>query len=126
MIDKNTHIVYITHIIYITYIAYITQIVYIILITYIIHLIKLTFKAYKKTDKIYFHNFFLYMKMLAGYYYKKKQQQKKSFQKRHVKGTKIFLKKKTKSANMLVSDIEIFLKKKKKRSVNMVVNNIKN
>ena len=82
MIDKNTHIVYITHIIYITYIAYITQIVYIILITYIIHLIKLTFKAYKKTDKIYFHNFFLYMKMLAGYYYKKKQQQKKKLSKK--------------------------------------------
>ena len=34
--------------------------------------------------------------------------------------------KKTKSANMLMSDIEIFLKKKKKRSVNMVVNYIKN
>ena len=32
---------------------------------------------------------------------------------------------KTKSANMLVSDTEIFLKKKKKRSNNMVVNNIK-
>ena len=43
--------------------------------------------------------------MLAGYYYKKKATKKKSFQKRHVKGTKIFLKKKkTKSVNMLVSD----------------------
>ena len=43
-----------------------------------------------------------------------------------VKGTKIFLKKKkSKSVNMLVNDIEIFLKKKKKRSVNMVVNDVK-
>ena len=39
--------------------------------------------------------------MLTGYYQKKT---KKSFQKRIVKGTKIFLKKKkAKSANMLVS-----------------------
>ena len=28
--------------------------------------------------------------------------------------------------HMLVSDLEIFLKKRKKRSINMVVNNIKN
>ena len=34
--------------------------------------------------------------------------------------------KKTKSANMLMSDTEISLKKKKKRSDNMVVNDIKN
>ena len=34
--------------------------------------------------------------------------------------------KKTKSANMLMSDTEISLKKKKKRSYNMVVNDIKN
>ena len=41
---------------------------------------------------------------------------KKGFQKRLVKGTKIFLKKKkTKSANMLLSNIEIFLKRKKKK-----------
>ena len=31
-------------------------------------------------------------------------------------------KKKVKSVNIVVSDIEIFLKKKKKRSVNIVVN----
>ena len=50
--------------------------------------------------------------MLAGYYKKTRN----SFQKRLVKGTKIFLKKKkTKSTNMLVSDIEIFLKKEKKK-----------
>ena len=50
---------------------------------------------------------------------------KKNFQKSLVKGTEIFLKNnKTKSANMLVNDVDIFLKKKK-RSVNMVVNNIK-
>ena len=50
-----------------------------------------------------------------------------SFQKKLVKGTKIFVKKKkTKGANMLVSNIEIFLKKEKKRSVNMVVKDMKN
>ena len=32
---------------------------------------------------------------------------------------------KKKGVNMLVSDIEIFLKKKKKRSVNIVMNSIK-
>ena len=60
--------------------------------------------------------------MLTGYYQKKT---KKSFQKRIVKGTKIFLKKKkAKSANMLVSYIEIFLNKKKK-NVYIVVNDIR-
>ena len=55
-----------------------------------------------------------------------KKLSRKGFQTRFMKGTKIFLKKKkTKSANMLVSNIEIFLKKKKKRNVNMVVNDIK-
>ena len=50
----------------------------------------------------------------------------KSFERKHVKGTKIFQReKKTKSDNMLVSDIEIFLKQKKERSVNMVVNDTK-
>ena len=58
--------------------------------------------------------------------YCKKKTTKKSFQKRFVKGTKVFLKKKkTKSNNMLVSEIEIFLKKEKKRSVNIVANDIK-
>ena len=58
------------------------------------------------------------------YNYDKKT--KKSFEKKPVKGTKIFLKnKKTKSDNMLLSEIEIFLKKKKKRRINMVVTNIK-
>ena len=48
--------------------------------------------------------------MLAGYY----QKPKKSLQKRHVEGIRIFFKnKKTKSINMLVNDIEIFLKKRK-------------
>ena len=52
-------------------------------------------------------------------YYKKT---KNSFQKILGKGNQnISKEKKTKSINMLVSDIEIFLKKKKKR-VNMVVN----
>ena len=60
--------------------------------------------------------------MLARYY----QKTKKSFQKRLVKGTKIFLQEEIpKSVNMLVSDIEIFLKKKMKRSLNKVAKDIK-
>ena len=86
-------------------------------------MIQLIFKAHKKTDKIFFHNFFyIYIKMLTDYY----QKNKESFQKRLLKGTKIFVKKKkTKSANMLASNIEIFLKKKQKRTSNMVVIDIK-
>ena len=46
-------------------------------------------------------------------YYKKKT--KKGFKKRPMKGIKIFQKKiKTKSENMIVNDIEIFLKMKHK------------
>ena len=49
---------------------------------------------------------------MANNYYKKAE---KSFKKKHVKGNKFFLKKKrTKSINMLVRDIEIFLNMKKK------------
>ena len=85
-------------------------------------MIQLIFKVHKKTDKIFFHNFFIYIKMLTDYY----QKNKESFQKRLLKGTKIFVKKKkTKKANMLMSDIEIFLKKKQKRTINMVVIDIK-
>ena len=47
------------------------------------------------------------------------------FQKRLVKGIKIFhKKKKAKSKNMVVKDIEIFLEKKKTISISMVVNDI--
>ena len=54
--------------------------------------------------------------MLIGYFQKNKERLSKKIL---VKGTKIFLeKKKTKSANLFVSDIEIFLK----RSVNIFVN----
>ena len=49
-------------------------------------MIKLIFKAYKKTDK----TIFLYIKMLKNII----KNTKKSFLKRLVKGTKIFLKKK--------------------------------
>ena len=45
---------------------------------------------------------------MTNNYYKKKRK-KKSFKKKHMKGTKIFLKKKkTKSVNTVVSDIKIF------------------
>ena len=52
---------YITHITYITHFIYIT------------HIVKLTFKAYQKTVKIFFHIFFLYIKMLNNYYQKYKE-----------------------------------------------------
>ena len=45
---------------------------------------------------------------------------KKSFKKQHVKGTKIFLKKKKTKVN-----VEIFLKKIKKKKVNMVVKDVR-
>ena len=49
---------------------------------------------------------------MTNNYYKKKP--KKSFKKKHVKGTEIFLKKKKpKNIRMLVSNIEIFLEMKK-------------
>ena len=51
--------------------------------------------------------------MLAGYHQKKKNKEKRqSLKKRLLKGIKIFLKRKTKSINMLVSNIKIFPKKK--------------
>ena len=42
---------------------------------------------------------------MTNNYYKKT---KKSFKKKHVKRTKIYLKKKKKSVNMVVNDIRIF------------------
>ena len=64
-----------------------------------------------QTGKIYFYISFLYIKELTRYYQKKT---KKGFQKRLVKGTKIFLKKKkkTKSVKMLMSYIEEIEKKR--------------
>ena len=60
--------------------------------------------------------------MLTGYQENKERLSKKACQR-----YQIFLKKKEpKSAKMLFSDIEIFLKNEKKKRVNMVVNNIKN
>ena len=58
--------------------------------------------------------------MLTGYY--KKNIEKLS--RRLSRDTKIFLKKKTKSTNLLVSDIEMLQKMKKKSSINMATNNI--
>ena len=68
--------------------------------------------------KYFFIIFFLLEKCLQDVTKKRK----KRLSKKVMKGTKIFLeRKKTKNADMLVSDIEIFLKKKEKRSVDMVV-----
>ena len=87
-------------------------------------MVKLVFKTYEKTDKMFYYNIFstyINVKRILS-----KKLSRKGFQTRLMKGTKIFLKKKkTKSTNMLMSNIEIFLKKKKKRNVNMVVNDIK-
>ena len=65
---------------------------------------KLVFKAYiKKLVKYFFWFYFLYIKILTAYFKKTK----KIFEKKLVKGTKIFLKKKkTKSSNILLSHIE--------------------
>ena len=60
--------------------------------------------------------------MLKNYYQKCKEKLQKEARERY---ENLSEEKKAKSANMIVSDIEIFLKKKKKRSVNMVVNDIK-
>ena len=52
---------------------------------------------------------------MTNNYCKKTKKNFTIIKKKHMKGTKIFLKKKkTKSTNMLVTKIEIFLKKKKK------------
>ena len=59
------HIIYKTNIVYITHITCITH------IAYITHMIKLIFKAHKKTDKIFFKFVFLYIKMTKNYYKKK-------------------------------------------------------
>ena len=73
-------------------------------------MVKLNFLKHIKTFETFFYNpFFQYIKM---------------FHKRLVIIFKIFLKKKAKSANMLVSDMKIFLNKKKKRSINMFTDNI--
>ena len=60
--------------------------------------------------------------MLAGYYQKCKENLPKKTSERY---QNLSEEEKTKSTNMLVSDIEIVLKNKKKRSVNMFMNNIK-
>ena len=73
MIHKNVHIIYITHVL--THIIYIAHIIYITHISYITHirLVKLIFKAHKKTDKTFFKIFFLYIKILTEYYKKNKE-----------------------------------------------------
>ena len=57
--------------------------------------------------------------MLIGYYQKDK---KKLPKKKLEKGIKIFLKKK--NVNMVMNNIEIFLKEKKTKSFSMVVNDV--
>ena len=53
-------------------------------------MIKLVFKAYKKTDKIIFYNFvFLYIIFITGYYQKNKERLSKKARERY----EIFLRK---------------------------------
>ena len=109
MIHKNRNIIYITnvlnHIIYIIHIIYLTHIIF------ITHVVKLIFKAYKKNLLNIF--FYIFLKYFFPIYKNVNRilskKQKKGFQKRLVKGTKIFLKKKKKgSVNMVINDIKIF------------------
>ena len=89
--------------------------------TYITHILKLIFKAYKKTNKFKKKNFFLYIKLANNYYQKCKEifTRKKSTQ----KISKIFLKKKkTKGGKKFEKDIKILLNKK---NVSIIVNIIK-
>ena len=88
-IHEKTHITYITHIIHITYITHIiyitnifciTHIAHITCITYITNIFKFIFKYIKikkKTIKIFFYNFFLYIKMVNNYYQKHKEKPRK-------------------------------------------------
>ena len=46
-------------------------------------MVKLIFKGYKKTVKMFFHNFFQYIKMLTGYYLKNKQKLRKEVSERY-------------------------------------------
>ena len=76
-----TRIVYIIHITYITHVIYITHIAYINHILYVTHRVKLMFKAYKKTDKIFFHNIFPIHK--NDYYRKTKKKLQKEARERY-------------------------------------------
>ena len=99
MIHKNTHIIYITHVLthtnyitcitYITHtsyitdaicitdIIYITHISYITHIVYTTHMIKLIFKAYEKSCKNIFLQFFFYIYVNRIFSKKKKKTLKK-------------------------------------------------
>ena len=46
-------------------------------------MVKLIFKAYKKTDKTFFYIFFLYIKMTNNYYQKHKEKLSKKTRERH-------------------------------------------
>ena len=80
-------------------------------------MLKLTFKAHKKTAK----TFPIYKNDNRILSKKIKERLSKRARERY---QNLSGEEKTKSTNMFVSDIEIFLKKKKKRSVNMVVSDI--
>ena len=61
--------------------------------------------------------------MVNKYYKKKKQRKALKRKKKHMKGTKIFLKnKKTKSANMLGKDIKNLPNKKKRKDITIIRN----
>ena len=105
-----TYITQITHIIYIHNSCYLHN-------SYYLH--NSSFKVYFLKHNLIFHNFFVYIKVVNKHY----QKHKKDCEKKHAKGTNIFLKKKnTKSANMLEKDIKILQKKEKKQDASIITN----
>ena len=87
-------------------------------------MVKLLFKRTKPNQTFFTFKFlcifFLYTKMLTRCYTKKGL--KKSFWK---VSRSFWIRKKQKIVNMLMDDIEIFLKKRQTESVNIVANNVK-
>ena len=99
---------------------------------YVTHMVKLIFRSINKTNKTFLYKFFSYIYVNVDTILSKNQKEndnkknktKKGFEKRLMKGIKIFLrKKKSKSENMVVNNIEIFLKQKKK-IINIFVSNV--
>ena len=84
-------------------------------ITYVTHITCIFFKAFKKTNENIFYNFLLFIKMPNKYYQKTKESSKK----KHVKGIKVFLKKKqrkTEKSSWKMSEC-YWRRKRKKASI---------
>ena len=84
-------------------------------------MVKLIFRAYKKSIKIFFVNFISIYKNDNRILSKK---QRKASKEARETNQNLSEEKKTKSINMLMNDKEIFLKKEKTKSANMAVKDI--